>query len=79
MYLWDLKRPLNAVNDSTVMAVYTRNEESPPPIFTFPGHQVEGFAMDWSKTTPGRLLGMSVACSLCVEMFSDGNEELLNS
>ncbi|XP_064594876.1 glutamate-rich WD repeat-containing protein 1-like [Liolophura sinensis] len=55
VYLWDLKRPLNAVNDSTVMAVYTRNEESPAPIFTFPGHQVEGFAIDWSKTTPGRL------------------------
>lgn len=55
VYIWDLTRPLNAVNDSSIMAVYTRNEESPPPIFKFAGHQVEGFAVDWSKTSPGRL------------------------
>ncbi|XP_071107489.1 glutamate-rich WD repeat-containing protein 1-like [Haliotis cracherodii] len=56
VHIWDLSRPLNAVNDPGVMATYTRNQESPPPLFTFTGHQTEGFALDWSPTITGRLL-----------------------
>jgi hypothetical protein len=37
------------------MSVYTRNEESPPPVYTFKGHQVEGFAMDWSPIVEGMI------------------------
>ncbi|XP_013381956.1 glutamate-rich WD repeat-containing protein 1 [Lingula anatina] len=55
VHIWDLSRPLSAVNDSSVMSIYTRNQESPPPLYTFGGHQVEGFAMDWSSTEPGKL------------------------
>lgn len=54
VHIWDLTRPLNAVNDSNIMSTYVRNEESPPPMFTFKGHQVEGFAIDWSPTTQGK-------------------------
>ena len=53
VHIWDLSRPLQAVNDSQVMAAYTRNQESPAALFTFSGHLTEGFAMDWSLTTPG--------------------------
>ena len=56
VHIWDLTRPLQAVNDSNEMATYTRNMESPPAIFTFAGHQTEGFAMDWSTTTAGKFL-----------------------
>ncbi len=55
VHVWDLSRPLQAVNDSQVMASYTRNQESPPAIYTFKGHQSEGFAMDWSTSKPGNL------------------------
>ena len=56
VHIWDLTRPLQAVNDSHEMAEYSRSQESPAPLFTFAGHQVEGFAMDWSPTTPGQHL-----------------------
>ena len=61
VHIWDLTRPLMAVNDSSVMAEYTKNEESPPPVFTFTGHQVEGFAIDWAETTPGAHLYLPIA------------------
>jgi len=54
VYIWDLTRLLNAVNDSNIMATYVRNCESPAPVFSFSGHQVEGFALDWSPTTTGK-------------------------
>lgn len=53
VHIWDLSRPLEAVNDSQVMSTYTRTEESPAAVFTFAGHQVEGYALAWSPTTPG--------------------------
>ena len=53
VHIWDLSRPIMAVNDLRVMSEYTKNEESPAPLFTFTGHQVEGFAVDWAATTPG--------------------------
>ena len=55
VHIWDLSRPLAALDDSNLMATYTRNNESPPAAFTFSGHQVEGFAMDWSPNNPGML------------------------
>ncbi|VDM34279.1 unnamed protein product [Hydatigera taeniaeformis] len=51
--VWDLRRPLLAVNDSAVMAEYSRNHESPAPLFTFKGHKVEGYGLSWSScSTP---------------------------
>ncbi|VDL95684.1 unnamed protein product [Schistocephalus solidus] len=46
--VWDLSRPLSAVNDSVIMSEYVRTREAPSPIFTFRGHQTEGYALAWS-------------------------------
>ncbi|CAH8638225.1 unnamed protein product [Schistosoma margrebowiei] len=51
VFIWDLTRPLTAVNDSAVMADYVRHNESPSPLFTFNGHGSEGFALDWGTHT----------------------------
>ncbi|XP_023209757.1 glutamate-rich WD repeat-containing protein 1-like [Centruroides sculpturatus] len=55
VFIWNLSHPLTAVNNHIAMTSYVRNRESPKPIFTFPGHQSEGFAMDWSSVKPGVL------------------------
>ena len=42
VHIWDLSRLVHAMNDSSVMAAYTRNQESPNALFTFNGHMTEG-------------------------------------
>jgi hypothetical protein len=46
VHIWDLSRLLQAVNDSSVMAAYVRNQESPKSLFTFSGHMTEGKNQD---------------------------------
>ncbi|RWS22442.1 glutamate-rich WD repeat-containing protein 1-like protein, partial [Leptotrombidium deliense] len=55
VHLWDISRALHAVNDKEAMSLYQKNNETPAPIFTFSGHQTEGFAVDWSKVSSGTL------------------------
>lgn len=55
VFLWNLSHPLKAVNNHIVMTNYVRNNEAPKPIFSFAGHQTEGYAIDWSPTVPGVL------------------------
>ena len=53
VHIWDLSKPLHAVNDSVAMKEFLQISDSLGPMFTFSGHQVEGYAMDWSSTVQG--------------------------
>ncbi|CAF2644742.1 unnamed protein product [Rotaria sp. Silwood2] len=75
VHIWDLSRLLHAVNDSSVMATYVRNQESPKPLFTFNGHMNEGFAMDWSPTVPGMLA--TGDCSKNIHIWKPNETEWL--
>ncbi|EDV59870.1 glutamate-rich WD repeat-containing protein 1 [Drosophila erecta] len=51
--IWDLTQPLQAVEDAQMAKQYEQSELR--PVFTFGGHQQEGFAIDWSPSSDGVL------------------------
>ena len=53
MHIWNLVEPLRAVDDKDAMVSY-KNGVVPDPLFTFSGHQTEGFGIDWCPTMPGK-------------------------
>jgi len=56
VYVWDLSTPLDVVNDPKALAEYHKNSktQSIQPLFSFSGHGVEGFAMDWCPLVSGK-------------------------
>lgn len=53
--IWNLTQQLQAVDNDILLAKYNKENagNSQQPIFTFSGHQQEGFAMDWSAISAG--------------------------
>ncbi|KAH8372756.1 hypothetical protein KR009_004455 [Drosophila setifemur] len=51
--VWDLSQSLQAVEDAHLLSQFEQNEAR--PVFTFSGHQQEGFAVDWSPSAEGVL------------------------
>ncbi|XP_075696068.1 glutamate-rich WD repeat-containing protein 1 [Rhinoderma darwinii] len=55
--IYDLQKQLAAVSDSQTLAAFLKEEQAKiKPVFSFSGHMTEGFAMDWSPKTAGRLI-----------------------
>ncbi|XP_054159179.1 glutamate-rich WD repeat-containing protein 1-like [Oppia nitens] len=55
VYLWDFTQALNTVDDSLLINEYMKNKTTIKPIYSFNGHRVEGYGIDWSSLTPGFL------------------------
>ncbi|CAH0547131.1 unnamed protein product [Brassicogethes aeneus] len=55
--LWNLTEQLQAVDNDNLLSKYTKENKSNTvtPLYTFSGHQKEGFAIDWSRTSVGVL------------------------
>ncbi|CAH1179552.1 unnamed protein product [Phaedon cochleariae] len=55
--IWDLSLQLRTVEDDQLLSKYNKENKanSITPLFTFSGHQKEGFALDWSPAMPGVL------------------------
>lgn len=53
--IWNLTPQLQAVDNDLLLAKYNQEStgNSKQPIYTFTGHQQEGFAIDWCSTSPG--------------------------
>lgn len=57
VHLWDLEEPLKAIEDDKLISKYHKQHEKQPqkPIFSFNGHQCEGYALAWSDVEVGTL------------------------
>ncbi|XP_013099644.1 glutamate-rich WD repeat-containing protein 1 [Stomoxys calcitrans] len=55
--IWNLSKQLQAVEDAQLLKLYEREVANNPvkPVFTFSGHQQEGFGLDWSPIADGVL------------------------
>uniref|UniRef100_A0A1A9WWK2 Glutamate-rich WD repeat-containing protein 1 n=1 Tax=Glossina brevipalpis TaxID=37001 RepID=A0A1A9WWK2_9MUSC len=55
--IWNLSKQLQAVEDMQLLKQYECEVANDPiqPVFTFSGHQQEGFAIDWSPCAEGVL------------------------
>ncbi|KAI9582400.1 glutamate-rich WD repeat-containing protein 1 [Glossina fuscipes] len=55
--IWNLSKQLQAIEDIQLLKQYERDVANDPvhPIFSFSGHQQEGFAIDWSPCVDGVL------------------------
>ncbi|XP_037944787.1 glutamate-rich WD repeat-containing protein 1 [Teleopsis dalmanni] len=55
--IWNLSKQLQAIEDAQLLKQYEREVANEPvqPVYTFSGHQKEGFAVDWSSCTEGVL------------------------
>ncbi|KAK3750946.1 hypothetical protein QZH41_015025 [Actinostola sp. cb2023] len=52
VHIWDISPQVIAVDNPT----NTTHAKEVKPLYTFNGHQAEGFAMDWSRTVPGSVV-----------------------
>jgi ribosome assembly protein RRB1 len=79
VYIWDLTDPLSAVSDPKAMTSFTKKQSQYLPLFTFNGHQSEGFAIDWSPIQPGQLAtGDSSGSIHCWSMESENSRWLVD-
>lgn len=53
--LWDLSLQLQTIENDLLLSKYNKENKANQitPIYTFTGHQKEGFAIDWCSTMPG--------------------------
>lgn len=55
VHIYDLTTSVQAVADQRSIKTYTAQKVEPKPIFTFGGHLIEGYAIDWAPLKAGSL------------------------
>lgn len=55
VHIWDLMAPLAATENHSKLEHFEKNSDNIKPLFTFSGHLVEGYGLDWSPVMQGYL------------------------
>ena len=53
--IWDLTKHFETLNTNRTKTQHQSVLDTVKPLYSFSGHQAEGYAIDWSQTVPGRL------------------------
>ncbi|XP_043285565.1 glutamate-rich WD repeat-containing protein 1 [Venturia canescens] len=74
--LWNLDEQLKAVESPALLSSYNKKVEKsdagPKPFFTFKGHSVEGYGIDWCPTEPGTLASGDCKGNIHIWRHTDG-------
>jgi ribosome assembly protein RRB1 len=73
--LWDLKEQLKAIESSASSVTYKKTsqkyENAVKPIFTFKGHLIEGYGLDWCSTEIGTIASGDCKGNIHIWRYSD--------
>ena len=82
VHLWNLEEQLNALQDPKDLAQYKLNVDNARmgsrPVFTFKGHQTEGYALDWCPTETGTLVSGDCNGNIHLWRFAGGRTWLVD-
>ncbi|XP_005110159.1 glutamate-rich WD repeat-containing protein 1 [Aplysia californica] len=56
VFVFDVTAHVNVLDGAEDLKEFESSHSQVAPLFSFSGHQIEGYALSWSKLDPGRLL-----------------------
>jgi len=68
--IWDLTKHFETLDENKSKTQHQSLQDHVRPLFSFSGHQAEGYALDWSPTIPGRLA--SGSCNKNIHIWQPG-------
>lgn len=78
VHIWDITKHALLLDTPTAASAKMLKGHKENPLFTFSGHQSEGYALDWSKTIKGRLATGDCKQSIHVWKLRDDGSWVVN-
>lgn len=76
--VWNVDAALQSVENQEAASKFSREEGRMSPLFSFTGHQSEGFALDWSPTVEGNLASGDCKKNIHIWKIEEGGKWLVD-